>query len=85
MSPWPAAFIKKLIMWVKLSNSRNTLKLIVPNYYQFIINLKSHLRFFKSKLVKVTNYKINENEMGNRGSKSGFIFKSVKEQRVDGN
>jgi hypothetical protein len=23
--------------------------------------------------------------MGNRGSKSGFIFKSVKEQRVDGN
>ena len=28
---------------------------------------------------------MNENEMGNRGSKSEFIMNSVKEQRVDGN
>ena len=35
---------------------------------------------------KVISQKINENEMGNRGSKSLCIFKnkSVKEQRVDG-
>jgi len=84
-SPWPAAFIKKQLLWVKLSNSRNTLKLIVPNYYQFIIKLKSQLRLFHSNLVKVTNYKIDEKKMGNRGSKSGFTLKSVKEQRVDGN
>jgi hypothetical protein len=38
----------------------------------------------------VTSYKMNENEMGNRGSKSGNIYASqkqnlsVKEQRVDG-
>lgn len=32
----------------------------------------------------VTSQKINEKKMGNRGSKSGFIIKSVKEQRVDG-
>ena len=34
----------------------------------------------------VTNQKMSENEMGNRGSKSLCIFKnkSVKEQRVDG-
>jgi hypothetical protein len=37
----------------------------------------------------VTNHKMNENEMGNRGSKSEFlspqpIENSVKEQRVDG-
>jgi hypothetical protein len=40
---------------------------------------------FLSTLIKVTNNKIIENEMGNRGSKSVFILKSVKEQRVDGN
>jgi hypothetical protein len=28
--------------------------------------------------------KIDENQMGNRGSKSDFLTKSVKEQRVDG-
>ena len=33
---------------------------------------------------KVTSHKISENEMGNRGSKSDFKSKSVKEQRVDG-
>jgi hypothetical protein len=32
----------------------------------------------------VISHKINEKQMGNRGSKSGFLLKSVKEQRVDG-
>ena len=32
----------------------------------------------------VTTHKIDENKMGNRGSKSNFITKFVKEQRVDG-
>ena len=35
---------------------------------------------------KVTNQKMSENEMNNRGSKSVFFFNNtVKEQRVDGN
>jgi len=33
----------------------------------------------------VTSHKITENEMGYRGSKSNFLSKFVKEQRVDGN
>ena len=33
---------------------------------------------------KVTSQKMSENEMGYRGSKSDFINKSVKEQRVNG-
>ena len=33
----------------------------------------------------VISQKMNENEMEYRGSKSDLIFKSVKEQRVDGN
>ena len=33
---------------------------------------------------KVTSYSMNESEMDNRGSKSHFEKKSVKEQRVDG-
>ncbi len=32
----------------------------------------------------VTSYKMSENEMGYRGSKSDLIINSVKEQRVDG-
>ena len=32
----------------------------------------------------VTSHEMNENEMGYRGSKSDFVMKSVKEQRVDG-
>ena len=32
----------------------------------------------------VTSHEMNENEMGYRGSKSNFLTKFVKEQRVDG-
>ena len=32
----------------------------------------------------VTNQKMNENAMGNRGSKSVLVASTVKEQRVDG-
>jgi len=32
----------------------------------------------------VISQKIDEKKMGNRGSKSDFIIKSVKEQRLDG-
>ena len=73
-------------MAVKLSNSGNTLKLIVPNYYRKVVSGWSNYSGM------VISYKMNESEMGYRGSKS-FLFKnnsqplinkSVKEQRVDG-
>jgi hypothetical protein len=35
-------------------------------------------------LGKVTTQKMSENEMGNRGSKSAIVSRTVKEQRVDG-
>ena len=62
----------------KLSNSGNTLKLLIPNYSRKAISGWSNYS------CMVISQKISEKIMGNRGSKSDFIFKSVKEQRVDG-
>ena len=74
-------------MAVKLSNSGNTLKLIVPSGIRKVICGQINY------LGMVTSYKMSENEMGYRGSKSSLfnynsqpliINKGVKEQRVDG-
>ena len=63
-------------LWDKLSNSGETLKLMVPNYSWKImcgwINYS----------CMVISQKIYENIMGDRGSKS--VYTTVKEQRVDG-
>lgn len=64
------------LLCLKLSNSRDSLKLIVLNYYQKIVSGWTNYSGI------VTSYKVIENEMGYRGSKS--IFNIVKEQRVDG-
>jgi len=61
---------------IKLSNSGETLKLIVLNYIRKVISGWSNYSY------KVTTYKINENKMGYRGSK--LDFKSIKEKRVNG-
>ena len=74
----PAGCIGKTPIWVKLPNSGDTLKLLIPNYIRKAISGWSNYS------GKVTSHKINEKKMGNRGSKSGLNFKSVKEQRVDG-
>ena len=64
------------LLWVKLSNSGNTLKLSVPNYIRkFICGWTNYSGM-------VISTKMSENEMGYRGSKSGIL--PVKEQRVDG-
>ncbi|CAG8962390.1 hypothetical protein HYFRA_00013618 [Hymenoscyphus fraxineus] len=68
-SSWPAKRCRKSLKWVKLSNSGDTLKLLIPSYSRKVIST-------------VTSQKMIENEMGYRGSKSDFL--SVKEQRVDG-
>jgi hypothetical protein len=75
----PAQRNRKTLLWVKLSNSGNSLKLIVLNYiWKYISGWSNYSGI-------VTSYKMNENEIGYRGSKSILITNIVKEQRVDGN
>jgi hypothetical protein len=62
---------------VKLPNSGDTLKVIVPS------NSRKAISGWSNYSEKVTSYYMSENEMGNRGSKSAF--NAVKEQRADGN
>ena len=70
-------------MWAQLPNSGETLKLLIPSYSRKGISGQNNY------LGKVTSQKIDENQMGDRGSKSEIqspqpnVF-SVKEQRVDG-
>ena len=58
--------ILKLIKWVKLSNSGDVLKLMILNYSRKIISGWPNYPGI------VTSHKMNENEMGNRGSKSNL-------------
>ena len=66
------------LLCLKLSNSGDTLKLLIPNYSQKAISGQNNY------LGTVTSHKMNESEMGYRGSKSEMNISSVKEQRVDG-
>jgi len=63
---------------LKLSNSGDTLKLMIPSYSRKAISGQSNY------LGMVTSHKMNESEMGYRGSKSVLRRSTVKEQRVDG-
>lgn len=63
----------------KLSNSGKALKLIIPSVYGNIYYGWSNYS------EKVKSYKIDENLMGNRGSKHNKVLTLLlKEQRVDG-
>src|SRR5215469_3560739 len=64
------------LMCLKLSNSGDTLKLMVPSL------IRKHMSGQNNYLGKVISHKMIENEMGYRGSKSALA--AVKEQRVDG-
>jgi len=74
----PVKWSGKTLMWVKLSNSGDTLKTIVPNYLRKVIS------GWSNDSGTVISYRMSENEMGYRGSKSVNIKDTVKEQRVDG-
>jgi hypothetical protein len=74
----PVKWFGKSFLWVKLSNSGDTLKTIVPSYIRKAISGWSNYS------CKVISYSMSENKMGYRGSKSELKYKSVKEQRVDG-
>ena len=68
-------------MCLKLSNSGDTLKHIIPSYSRKGISGWSNYPGM------VIRYMISENKMGYRGSKSVLLlllFSTVKEQRVDG-
>ena len=73
----PADWYRKSISWAQLSNSENTLKILVPSHNGNIMSGWSNYSGM------VTSYDMIENEMGYRGSKSSAIA-LVKEQRVDG-
>ena len=67
----------KTLNWLKLPNSGDSLKLMIPSYFRKIISGQNNY------LGTVTSHKMSENEMGYRGSKS-ILNNIVKEQRVDG-
>lgn len=76
-------FWENTIKWAQLSNSGDTLKLMIPSYSRKAISGQNNY------LGMVTSHKMNESEMGNHGSKSEIKSPqpkviSVKEQRVDG-
>ena len=73
----PADRYGKSIPWAQLSNSGDTLKIIVPSHNGNVMCGQNNY------LGTVTSYDMNESEMGYRGSKSSAIA-LVKEQRVDG-
>ena len=83
---WADKCFGKALYWLKLSNSGDALKLMIPSYSRKAISGQNNY------LGMVTSHKMNESEMGYRGSKSEFIkqkaqpnlINSVKEQRVDG-
>jgi len=68
----------KTILWLKLSNSGDPLKLMIPSYNRKVISGQNNY------LGMVTSHMMKETEMGYRGSKSVFLMDTVKEQRVDG-
>ena len=78
----PASCFGKTLMWVKLSNSGDSLKLMIPNYcWKTICGWNNYP-------CMVISHMMSENKMGYRGSKSGIgnpqpNLISVKEQRVD--
>ena len=75
----PAGWLGKSLKWVKLSNSGDSLKLLIPSYNRKVIS------GWTNHSCMVISQKIFEKKMGYRGSKSDpYSLTSVKEQRVDG-
>jgi hypothetical protein len=72
------SFFGKSLMWVKLSNSGDSLKLLIPSCSRKIISGWTNYS------CMVTIRRFLEKVIGYRGSKSDFKLISVKEQRVDG-
>jgi hypothetical protein len=78
MSEDPALCCGITLLWAKLSNSGDTLKLLIPNY------IRKAISGWINYSCTVISQKMSENKMGYRGSKSKLESNFVKEQRVDG-
>ena len=78
LSSDPAKCSGKTFFGYKLSNSGDTLKLLIPSYSRKAVS------GWNNYPCMVINQEMNESEMGYRGSKSVLVNNSVKEQRVDG-
>ena len=76
---WADKCLRKALRWLKLSNSGDVLKLLVPS------RKRKFTGGWSNYSGTVISQKMNESKMDYRGSKS-IIFESiiVKEQRVDG-
>ena len=74
---WADKCFRITLNWLKLSNSGDTLKLMVPNHS------RKAMSGWTNHPCTVISHKKDEKKMGYRGSKSE-INHSVKEQRVDG-
>lgn len=79
MNEDPLSILGRCYYGEKLPNSGETLKLMVPSHNRKIMSV------WTNHLCMVISHKMSKNKMGNRGSKSNFITKFVKEQRVNGN
>jgi hypothetical protein len=78
-SPWPEGCLGNNLLWVKLPNSGDLLKLMVPN------RVRKYTGGWTNYSGKVISHKILEKGMDNRGSKSTVCENTVvKEQRVYG-
>ena len=75
---WADLHFGTMHFWLKLPNSGDTLKLLISSYSRKAISGWSNYPGM------VISPKMNENEMGYRGSKSVLLTSTVKEQRVDG-
>ena len=73
---WADLHFGTMHFWLKLPNSGDTLKLLISSYSRKAIS------GWSNDPGMVTSQKIDENQMGYRGSKS--VTNTVKEQRVDG-
>ena len=72
----PVKCLGKALLWAKLSNSGDALKLLVPSH------VRKYMSGWSNYPCTVTSQKMLETKMGYRGSKS--VYTTVKEQRVDG-
>ena len=77
----PVKYVGNILLWDKLPNSGDTLKVIVPSY------IRKNICGWINSPGKVISYNMKETKMGYRGSKSVLeqYSNTVKEQRVDGN
>ena len=75
---WADKCFGKTLFWLKLSNSGDTLKLLVPNHNGNVMS------GWTNHPCTVISQEMIENEMGYRGSKSVCLNSTVKEQRVEG-